>query len=128
MGARGSVLELRLKLINRQIKPFVFRLSKIVSYLSDNAIQLRLSVLRDAVNKKAGLGIWVESFAPPLGCRSGEGLAHTILFRFAGVVGFAVDVGVVFNGLEVGDDFGGHSQVDRQAFFQNGCEAVGLAD
>ena len=50
------------------------------------------------------------------------------LLRFSRVVFFMVDIGVVFQGLQVSDDLGGHPQVDRQAFLQNCCEAVGLAD
>ena len=40
----------------------------------------------------------------------------------------AVDIGVVFQGLQVSDHFGGRPQFGRQPFFQNGRQAVSFAD
>ena len=39
----------------------------------------------------------------------------------------AVGIGMVFQGFQVSRDFSWHPQFGRQAFFQNRCEAVGLA-
>jgi hypothetical protein len=41
---------------------------------------------------------------------------------------FAVYVGVIFQGLEVSDNLGGHPEVDRRTFLQDGCEPMSLAD
>jgi hypothetical protein len=43
------------------------------------------------------------------------------------VVLFAVDIGMVFQGLQVSSDFGRHPKFGRQAFFQNRRETVSLA-
>src|SRR5208282_5956666 len=50
------------------------------------------------------------------------------LVRFPGVVFFVVDVGMVFQRLQVSSDFSGHPQLGGQALFKNGGQAVSLAD
>lgn len=41
---------------------------------------------------------------------------------------FVMDVGMVFQRLQMSRDFGGHPRIDRQTFFENSCQAVDLAD
>ena len=50
------------------------------------------------------------------------------LLRFARVVLLAVDIAVVFQGLQVSYDFGGRPQFGRQAFFQDCRQAVSFTD
>ncbi len=66
--------------------------------------------------------------ASPLILRGIYEMGRWVLVGLPCVVLFAVHIGMVFERFQVGRDFSWHSQLDRQAFFQNCGATVGLAD
>src|SRR5579872_3820224 len=52
----------------------------------------------------------------------------TGLVRLASVVLFAVNIGMVFQGLDVSRNFSWHPQLGSEAFFQHSCQAMCLAN